>query len=191
MTSAWDDLDHLKRNLERAFEDIYRLYKLPFLRWLQKQWPTLKTEDHLDIFQDTVIQLWLNIQSGRLEVLTASLWTYMCSIGKYLASAYWRKTRRINYFDDMTKQLSEMDPDAENERLTAEMLEGIWQHIDQMEEPNRSILTLTFKYGMSSMEIAVVMNYSTKNDAAVVRVQRARALKELKALLAIQKPASS
>ena len=180
MKSEWDDLDHLKRNLERALKDIYRLYRLPFLGWLRKGWSSLVAEDHVDIFQDTVIQTWENVDSGRLEILHSSLWTYMCGIGKNIARAFWRKNKNLQYFDNMSDYLAEIDPDTEREKLSEEELANIWLHIDQMPEPNRSILTLTFKYGMTSAEIAEVMNYNSENGATGVRVQRYRALNQLK-----------
>ncbi len=190
MKSEWDDLDHLKRNLERAFTDIYRQYQRKLMHWLRLAWSALRLEDREDIFQDSVISTWENIDSGRLNALT-NLYSYIRGIADNLAHAFWRKQKRIHYFDDMFQFLAAIDPDAELEKLTAEQLAQIWAHIDQMNDPNRSILTLTFKYGMSSMEIAEVMHYSTENQAAGVRQQRKRALDQLKKLLPIQKIASS
>ncbi|MCC6459617.1 MAG: sigma-70 family RNA polymerase sigma factor [Saprospiraceae bacterium] len=183
MKSAWDDLDHLKQHLERALDDLYQCYRPAFLRWLQAEYPNLDHHDRLDIFQDTVIVVWNNVRSERLSELRSTLWTYVCGIGKLLAMSKRRKQGRVSYVEDMTEYLKGMDSFSELEFMTRDELDLIWKYIDQLDEPYCSVLTLTFKYDLSSAEIAELMNAAS---AAVVRVQRNRGMNQLRQLVKTQ-----
>ena len=183
MKSKWDDLDFLRQHLERALDDIYRFYQPEFIRVLKREWPFLDQNTCLDIFQDAVILVWKNVKNENLTHLSSTLSTYLCGIGKNLASAYMRKQGRVSHFDDMLDFLQAGESSPELDMLLREELEIIWKFIDQMEEPYHSVLTLTFKYELSSAEIAEIMNAAS---AVVVRVQRNRGLNQLKALLKTQ-----
>ena len=183
MKSAWDDLDHLKQHLERALDDLYQCYRPAFLRWLQADYPTLDHHDRLDVFQDSIIVLWNNIRFERLTELRSSLWTYLCGIGKLLAMSRRRKRNRVSYEDDMAQYFQGDMVFSDSEFLTRDELDLIWKYIDQMDEPYCSVLTLTFKYDLSSAEIAELMNAA---NAAVVRVQRNRGMNQLRQLLKTQ-----
>ncbi|MCK6692598.1 MAG: sigma-70 family RNA polymerase sigma factor [Thermoanaerobaculia bacterium] len=180
MKSKWDDLDYLRQHLERALEDIYRSYQPEFMRVLKREWPSLDQNTCLDIFQDAVILVWTNVKNGNLTHLSSTLSTYLCGIGKNLASGYMRKQGRVSYFDEMLDFLRSGESSAELDFLQREEMELIWKFIDQMDEPYHSVLTLTFKYELSSAEIAEIMNAASD---VVVRVQRNRGVKQLKALL--------
>lgn len=179
MKSKWDDLDYLRQHLERALEDIYRFYQPEFIRVLKRKWPALDQNTCLDMFQDAVILVWKKAKNGTLR-LDSTLSTYLCGIGKKLASGFMRKQGRVSYFDDMLDFLRSGESSPELDFLQRQELELIWKYIDQMDEPYHSVLTLTFKYELSSAEIAEIMNAAS---AEVVRVQRNRGVKQLKALL--------
>lgn len=93
-----------------------------------KEWPKvlnflknrfgIEEDDCKDIFQESFIILYTNIQSGKLQELTASLSTYFTSICKNKALEFLRgSARSVNVDSEMS--LSLMDGEVKTEKIEA------------------------------------------------------------------------
>lgn len=134
--------------------------------------------DLADIFQNAVMIMVLNLESGRLTELVGTLCTYLFGIGKNLLQAFRRKQGRIGLpGDEAFPHVRETDAGAEESMIIQESEAQLWARVDALGEPGRSLLILTYRDGLNSQEIAEVMGYSSPE---VVRQLRKRCLDKLR-----------
>ncbi len=74
-------LEQLRTGDSEAYTKIYEAYRDSFLGYARKY--ELSEEDVLEIYQDSVVKLYENVMSRKLNKLTSSLKTYLFSIGKF------------------------------------------------------------------------------------------------------------
>lgn len=141
--------------------------------------------DHLreDIFQNTYLALWDNIERGKIKVsggvvtgrddepLKCSLMTYMMSIARLKYMEVARQTEREAYFSDLAERKANI--------LQNISLGGEWLHHDErigklevisdciavMSERCRKILTLFYAEEMKLDEMLAVLPTFTSKDA--------------------------
>ncbi|MGB5646091.1 MAG: sigma-70 family RNA polymerase sigma factor, partial [Muriicola sp.] len=84
--------ESLKNGSDSAFKGVYEGNRELFLNFARKY--GLGDEDVLDIYQDTYIAFYENIQHGKLTELKSSVSTYLISIGKYKIMERLRKNSK-------------------------------------------------------------------------------------------------
>jgi RNA polymerase sigma-70 factor (ECF subfamily) len=177
MDEKRDELKAFQENPNRATAGLYAGCRPKFLRWGQEH-HRAGVHDLADIFQQAVVIMVLNIESGRLTTLTGTLCTYLFGIGKKLIQALIRKQKRLTMPGDENLPLpGENDPGIESQIIKNQEKDRLWAEVDALGEPARSILILTYKEGMNSQEIADVLGYAS---ADVVRQLRKRSLDKMR-----------
>lgn len=177
MDEKRDELKAFHQDPNRTTAGLYANCRPKFIRWGQENHRT-GTHDLADIFQQAVIIMVLNIESGRLSILTGTLCTYLFGIGKKLLQALFRKQKRIDMpGDDFLPPPGENDPGTEKKIIEQQEKDSLWAEVDALGEPARSILILTYKEGMNSQEIADILGYAS---ADVVRQLRKRCLDKMR-----------
>lgn len=134
----------------------------------------LSEHDLVDLYHDAIVIMLRKIYLGSMTELTAAPCTFLIAIGKFIIPAWMRRNGRTQLSGDealKTDGGTELSPE---EQL---LLTEIWEEVESLDEPARTILLLTFKHGLSSKEIAELMDYSSED---VVRQLRYRAMKELR-----------
>lgn len=177
MNAFRDELEDLRKNREKALSQLYHTCCPSFIRWAIGKFK-LSEHELIDLFHDAIIIMLKNLDSGRLNQLVASLCTYLFGIGKNLILAFLRKRKKVLYMDEpLLSGNQDSDPGPENDIIRGEELDGLWKVLDDLGEPCRTLLILTYEKGMTSKEIAEAMGYA---DADVVRQTRKRCLDKIR-----------
>lgn len=177
MNGKQNELDDFRNNPNRVSAGLYAKCRPKFIGW-GKENTRISAHDLADIFQNAVIILMLNLESGRLSELVGTLCTYLFGIGKNLIQAFRRKHGRIGLPGDEAFPITtETDPGAEAQIIAQQSDEQLWAKVDALGEPSRTLLILTYREGLNSQEIADVLGYASPE---VVRQLRKRCLDKLR-----------
>ncbi len=177
MAAIIDELDAFRRDPNQGSALLYRLCLPKFLRWA-KETSRLQEDDLRDIFQNAVIIMMLNLESGRLSQLVGTLCTYVFGISKNLIQAFRRKNGRTDLPGDLPEDKTGEQESSAEERLIREQEKAqLWGSVEALGEPCRAIIHLTYVEGMTGQEIADVLGYAS---ADVVRQLRKRCLDRLR-----------
>ena len=179
MDGKLNELDDFQKNPNQTAAGLYANCQPKFLGWAKDN-ARISRHDLADIFQNAVIIVVLNLESGRLAELAGTLCTYVFGICKNLIQASRRKQGRIGLPGDEAFPISrETESGVEQQMIAQETDNELWAKVDALGEPGRSLILLTYQEGMTSQEIADVMGYSSPE---VVRQLRKRNMDKLKKL---------
>lgn len=169
-------IDKLKQNDLTALDKAYITFKKEFFLFARTF--SVSDEDIADVYQDTMISFYENVQSGKLHTLTSSLKTYLFAIGRFKLYKQIGKNKN-QHFDEQVIYASEeiqvFDIDVSEERKI--LLKNAFV---QLGEKCQKILDLYYYKGMTLDETQDFLGYSTKD---VLKNQKSRCLKQLKDLV--------
>lgn len=169
--------------------DIHNLNQLN--RFASKQWGKvlaylqksfgIREEDCQDIFQESFMVLYDNIQNGKLEEMTASLSTYFMSICINKAKEHMRRASKSLSTDDETS-LSLMDGVIQSEKIEAllaldngdaliiEKKEQLVRNIvKDLPSPCNELLWGFYRDNLSMKALAEMLNYRSESVAKVTK----------------------
>ena len=141
----------------------------------------IEEDDCKDIFQESFIILYTNIQSGKLHEMTASLSTYFMSICKNKALEFLRgSSRSVNVDSEMS--LSLMDGEVKTEKieallaldegdsaLEAQKEELVQSIVKDLPSPCNELLWCFYRDNLSMKSLAEMFNYSSESSAKVTK----------------------
>lgn len=162
-----------KAAFNREFTQIYDELRPAFLAHFGNRYPFLRPEDIADIYNESLLAFYQNIESGKLATLTCSIKSYIYTIGRNKAVDLIRSRRpeahltadTIEMFDRVNAIWEEAN-EAEREKQNA-----VRHIVNRMVEPCRTILNL-FYYEMESMKaIALQMKYANADVAKTKKNQ--------------------
>lgn len=134
-------VEQIKQSGSRALSDLYVRYRVEFIQWLCGRLGC-DTELAKDIYQQTILTFYENVQSGKLTSLTSHVKTYLFSIGK---NKYYEAVR-----DQQKKELMKnWDPAETNSQET--LLQKVEDCLQKLGEPCRSLL-IQFYFHKRNME---------------------------------------
>lgn len=99
-------VDKLKQNDLNTLDRIYLTYKEEFFLFAHTFF--IPSEDISDIYQETIISLYENVQDQKLEQLTSSLKTYLFAIGKFKIYKQLNKNKKIYHGEGIIHVSEEM-----------------------------------------------------------------------------------
>jgi len=177
MNGPHDELADFRRDPEGGSKTINTHCRPKFIRWGIEH-HSIDGADLEDLFQNAFLLMMHNIQAGRLTELTGTLCTYLFGVGKNLIRAFLRRHRRTDWLgQNAPPEIPGSVQDAADVRLMSQQASNsLWEEVDELGEPGRSILILTYKEGLSAQEIADVMGYAS---AEVLRQLHKRARRDL------------
>lgn len=177
MNGPHDELADFRRDPEGGSKTINTHCRPKFIRWGIEH-HSIDGADLEDLFQNAFLLMMHNIQAGRLTELTGTLCTYLFGVGKNLIRAFLRRHRRTDWLgQNAPPEVPGSVQDAADVRLMSQQASNtLWEEVDELGEPGRSILILTYKEGLSAQEIADVMGYAS---AEVLRQLHKRARRDL------------
>lgn len=142
---------------------------------------SIPEDDCKDIFQESFIVLYNNIQSGKLDEMTASLSTYFMSICKNKALEYLRgSARSMNVDSELSLTL--MDGEIQSEKIEAllaldngdEAIENQKEElvrtiVKDLPSPCNELLWGFYRDNLSMRSLAEMFNYSSESVAKVTK----------------------
>jgi RNA polymerase sigma factor (sigma-70 family) len=144
-------------------EELFEGYRQPFYLFIKKYFPVIDDSVIADIYTDSFVVVYNNIKNGKLEKLSASLRSYLFSIGKNLALKYVRDNKKEIELVDLDKYLFSDEVLFSDERQSE--YDIMYQIVMGMGEPCYSVLSLFYWEQNSMQEIASKMNYKTAQVA--------------------------
>ncbi len=169
-------VDKLKQNDLKALDEVYLTYKKEFILFARTF--SISEDAIADVYQETIISLYENIQNKKLEHLTSTLKTYLFAIGKFKIYKQLNKNKRLNHEGNSIHiseemQLFETEVNDERQRKLQTALK-------QLGSKCQKILELYYYNGMTLDEIRTELDYTSKD---VLKSQKSRCLKQLKELV--------
>ncbi len=173
-------IEAVKSGDSKALELVYRAYRKPFVNWLTQQ-TSCNQDMALDVFQESVLALYKNAKSGRLDDLKSGIKTYLFAIGKrvwlYRNRQHKVKTSAMEIEDLPVKELivnpSNLDSMSERQQLVSQLL-------SKMRPSCRSILFSFYYENLRLKEVAEKLNYKSVN---VVKAMKGRCMEALKKMV--------
>lgn len=160
-------------------------------RFATKEWPRvlafiqnrfgISEDDCKDIFQESFIILFNNIQAGKLNDMTASLSTYFMSICKNKALEHLRgSSKSVNVDEEMS--LSLMDGEVRTEKIEALLAldngdavieaqkeELVRSIVKDLPSPCNELLWGFYRDNLSMRSLADMFNYSSESSVKVTK----------------------
>lgn len=177
------DVDYIrgfKNNDEKVIASFYKTIRPGFFAYFRTHFS--KDDAYIvDLFQDTCIVLWKNIQHDKLTEtgLRSALSTYFLSIGKYTMMAKDRKYKEIVNDDDLAK-LAFVEDDAQELQKRIELEDFVFRMVSEMKPPCDKLLKAQYWDKLSGAEIAEKYGYSGPDS---VKTQKSKCIKKLRPLI--------
>ncbi len=169
-------IDKLKEKDLRTLDEVYLTYKKEFFLFAKSF--SLPVGDIDDIYQETIISLYENVQNKKLENLSSTLKTYLFAIGKFKIYKQLEMNKRLYNGDKVFHISEEMQVfEVEIEKERQRMLKKGWRKLGTK---CQQILELYYYRGMVLDEIQTELSYTSKD---VLKSQKSRCLKQLKELV--------
>ena len=186
-TEEQDVFEELKKGSDYAFKEVYEKNRQLFLNFGRKY--ELGQDDLLDIYQETYITFFENIQLGKLVELKSSISTYLISIGKYKIMNHLRSNARKQKREAPMEVVGDVEGDISFLSLDTEPLDQeeqlLKKYFEELGEKCKSIITWFYYHKHSIKEIMKLGNYNSEN---VVKSQKSRCVKTLRELCTIKTP---
>lgn len=171
-------LDKLREGDQETLEKIYLEFKADFFAFAGKI--NADREVLLDVYQDSIIALYENVQNGNLTSLKSTLKTYLFSIGKF--KLYKINKEEHRFANDLPEELYHVNegPGLFDEDVSEERIERIGEAIEKLGKKCREMLVLFYFRGFDLEEIRDEMSLENKNTA---KSQKSRCISHLKKLI--------
>lgn len=170
-------VDKLKRDDLKALDEVYLTYKEAF--FLYASTFSIPAGDIPDLYQETIISFYENVQNKKLEHLTSTLKTYLFAIGKFKIYKQLEKSKKITvqreYPIHVSEEMQLFEAEVDKERQLK--LQGAFKKLGLK---CREILELYYYKGWTLDEIQNELDYTSKD---VLKSQKSRCLKQLKELV--------
>lgn len=173
-------LEDLKQGSEAALKKVYEDNRDKFINFAKRY--NLPQDDVVDVYQDAYVVFYNNIMSGKIEVMTSSISTYLFSVGKYLIFDKIKKNSRTvgsNYDLSIVKEEDNAleTIDIEEQTLTHEQ-ELLRKHFSSLGKQCQELLNLFYYRGFTIKDILKHGNYNSEN---VIKSAKSRCMKTLRA----------
>lgn len=139
----------------------------------------LSRDDCQDVFQESFITLYNNVNEGKLVELTCSLSTYFMSICRNKALEMLRGIAKMSVVDDELS-ISLMDGEFKEDKVNAllelddKIQEEERQHlvekiVNDLPEPCNKLLWAFYRDGLSMKTLAEMFNYKSESTVKVIK----------------------
>ncbi len=162
--------------------NVYDSHRTSFLLFVRSYFPNFSMQDAEEIYNDSFLVVYNNIQSGKLSNLTCSLQSYINQIGKYKIFDFYKKRNiKTDYIEDFTisdigSNIDEIWEDASTERRIE-----IYKFVEEMEDVKcKKIIFLYYYDGWSMDAIAKGMEMKSAN---VAKTTKSRCMRKIKSVL--------
>lgn len=165
----------------KEISNLYLMNRDAFFNFGKKY--GLDYDDLSDIYQEAFIALRKHALNGKLDSVNSSLKTYLFGIGKFMIYDVLKEKNRtdtlnpsIHMSDDIIDPVS-IETDGEDITEEQRLLKLFFKKLGKK---CQEMLILFYSRGLSVEEIAEYANYS---NSGVVRSQKSRCIKTLKAMI--------
>lgn len=163
------------------FNELYNNYRKSCCLWLESNY-SINTSDSIDIFQQSILILYDNIQQKKVSFdNSSSVKTYLYGVAKNIALSKIRDIKKWSKVNDSENIFNLVfDNQTENKEILEDKKETILKlsaALNDLGEACKTLLTLFYYHSLSMKEIAIKLKYSDSNSA---KAQKYKCLKRLK-----------
>ena len=162
---------------------VYNTHKSGFMAFVRSYFPGFSLQDAEEIYNDSFLVTYNDIQTGKLNNLTCSLQTYINQVGKYKIFDFYKKKKiQTDYFEDIPVSYilgGRIDEIWEN--ATSERKIEIYTFIEKMDDVKCKKIIFAYYYDGLSMD-AIAKGMDMKN-ADVAKTTKSRCLRKMKKIL--------
>jgi len=170
-----DIIQRLRNGDESVLKEIYTNNRVPFLNWIIQKYGC-DMEDAKEIFQLSVVTLYDNVVTGKLETLTSSIKTYLFSIGKNKWLEWNRKQGKIQYQKDSL--LFDHLEEKETPKVKEDLFLQVEQVLKAMGDPCKKLLELVYFNRLSMHDICKQLHYKNEDSAKNAKYKCLQRLKK-------------
>jgi RNA polymerase sigma factor (sigma-70 family) len=162
---------------------IYDRYRSEFIGWAYKTY-NCNEEDAKEVYQRSFVILYQKIIDREVNHITHSIKSYLFTIGKNLL----REESRINNkFSKMpTYDIADASVDDEELQDKEEKFNRIEQGLNEMGEPCKTILLMSFFHKKSSEEISRKFGYKNSDTAKNIKYKCFKRLQKAVHMLGVK-----
>ena len=165
-------------DLRTIIDEFVKSQRVKTISYLQRNF-SISTADCEDIFQDSFMILYHNVQAGKLDDLTSSISTYFVSIcrnkamellrrnGKYIQSPIEsEEVSSDKFLESKINSILSFDDDGHNIEQKEALVRDI---VKNLPSPCNELLWGFYRDGLSMKELAERYGYSNENTAKVTK----------------------
>lgn len=173
-------IEAIRNDNQQAISAFYREYKDNFVRSIRRKYTGLRDDFLSEIYQESILRLWQNIQEGKLTEanLTGTLAGYLYRVGDLVTKEIRRREenfKTVEPNEDLEKQLANISYTSEDSDNG--MFRAIRDVVNNMGTPCAPLL-LKFYWEKHSLEtIAEELGYKDANSA---KTQKYKCMRKLK-----------
>ncbi len=175
-------VERLKKGDEDLFKELYDYYLDDFLRWASQIY-ALDRDEILDSYQEAISVLYMNAYSGKLQNLNVSLKTYLYAIGKNHIHNKIKKNKNLALHEQIQDDWQEGQDFISEEIELDENVYRLRKVLENIGEPCKTIIELTFLQNLTNKSIANYLNYKSPD---VLKTKKSRCLKIVKQKMGIK-----
>lgn len=170
-------IDQLKQKKLKTLDQVYLTYKEEFFLFARSM--SFPEEAISDLYHETIISFYENIQNGKLNTLTCSLKTYLFAIGKFKMYKELQENKKLSADDVIIHSQDEVKTfEVDINTRKQQVLKNAFAELGSR---CKEILELYYYEGLNLDEIQNFLGYSSKD---VLKSQKSRCLKQLKEFVA-------
>ena len=171
-------IERIKGGNSETLSEVYKQYRLEFCLWLIKHYHS-SMDNALEVYQDTIIAFYENVNNGKLTELSSSLKTYLFSIGKnkYLSLA--RKSGRSISAEGRLEMITDNGDDLEEVKIKDAQLNLVEASLKKLSDHCRELLKLYYYDKLSMKDIMDKLDYKNANTA---KNQKYKCMQQLRRL---------
>ena len=116
--------------------NVYNRHKSGFMAFVRSYFPNFSLQDAEEIYNDSFLVTYNDIQTGKLSNMTCSLQTYINQVGNYKIFDFYKKKKiQTDYFEDIpASEKLESRIDEIWESATSERKQEIYSFIEEMDD---------------------------------------------------------
>ena len=166
-------IEQLKQKNLKTLDKVYLMHKEEFYLFAGKF--SISGDDILDVYQDTVISFYENVQNGKLNTLTSSLKSYLFAIGKFKIYRQMEKSKLV--VNDELIVHSSQETETFEVEVSTKRQKALKEAFGSLGSKCKKVLELYYYEGLTLDEIQEFLGYSSKE---VLKSQKSRCLKQLR-----------
>lgn len=170
-----DWISEIRNNENAALRQLYSLYKADCINWLTSK-GNVQLEDAKEIFQTSVVILYDNVISGKLEQLNSNVKSYLIGICKNKAYELYRAQKKTNITDKFPTIRSYVIEGVSEKEELEERIDEMTIALNTLGDPCRLLLQLFYYKKKSMEEITGMMQYK---NAATTKNLKYKCIKRL------------
>lgn len=161
---------------------VYNSHRPRFLLFVRSYFPKFSMQDAEEIYNDSFLVVYEDVQSGKLNQLSCSLQTYINQVGKYKILDFYKKRKiEIDYIEDFKMsdigdRIDDIWEDASSDRRIE-----IYKFVEEMEDVRCKKIIFFYYYDGWSMD-AIAKGLKMKS-ANVAKTTKNRCMQKIKKVL--------